>query len=63
MVYKVRPTLLSLVCRDTSIFFFKVGILPKENIQQVDFAFHIYTTTGYQGFKLSREFKLTFAYA
>ncbi|KAF8326159.1 hypothetical protein F5887DRAFT_1139000 [Amanita rubescens] len=40
---------------------YKVGILPRENLQQVDFAFNIYMTTGYQGYKLSREFKLTFA--
>ena len=40
----------------------KVGIIPKENIQQVDFAFNIYGTTGYEGYKLSQEFKQTFAY-
>jgi uncharacterized protein (DUF2235 family) len=40
---------------------YKVGILPKENIQQVDFAFNVYGTTGYHGYKLSREFKETFA--
>ncbi|KAF8723155.1 hypothetical protein AX14_009515 [Amanita brunnescens Koide BX004] len=40
---------------------YKVGILPRENLQQVDFAFNIYMTTGYEGYKLSREFKLTFA--
>ncbi|KAK2467670.1 hypothetical protein APHAL10511_000525 [Amanita phalloides] len=40
---------------------YKVGVLPKENIQQVDFAFNIYMTTGYQGYKLSKEFKETFA--
>ncbi|KAK2467677.1 hypothetical protein APHAL10511_000532 [Amanita phalloides] len=40
---------------------YKIGIIPKENIQQVDFAFNIYGTTGYAGYKLSREFKQTFA--
>ncbi|KAF8630027.1 hypothetical protein AX15_003142 [Amanita polypyramis BW_CC] len=40
---------------------YKVGILPKENIQQVDFAFSIYSITGLQGYKLSQEFKKTFA--
>ncbi|KAM6494616.1 Uncharacterized alpha/beta hydrolase domain (DUF2235) domain containing protein [Amanita muscaria] len=39
---------------------YKVGVLPKENIQQVDFAFSIYSTTGYNGYKLSQEFKRTF---
>ncbi|KAF8344878.1 hypothetical protein F5887DRAFT_969295 [Amanita rubescens] len=40
---------------------YKVGILSRENLQQVDFAFNIYMTTGPYGYKLSREFKLTFA--
>ncbi|KAF8332492.1 hypothetical protein F5887DRAFT_45647 [Amanita rubescens] len=47
--------------RVVSGMIYKVGILPKENFQQVDFAFNTYMTTGYQGYKLSREFKLTFA--
>ncbi|KAF8335121.1 hypothetical protein F5887DRAFT_989621 [Amanita rubescens] len=40
---------------------YKVGILPRENLQQVDFAFNLYMTTGLHGYELSREFKLTFA--
>ncbi|KAF8630318.1 hypothetical protein AX15_002991 [Amanita polypyramis BW_CC] len=40
---------------------YKVGIIPKENMEQVDFAFSVYSTTGYEGYKLSREFKNTFA--
>ena len=37
-------------------------MLPRDNLQQVDSVFDIYMTTGDQGYKLSREFKLTFAY-
>ncbi|KAF8623792.1 hypothetical protein AX17_007295 [Amanita inopinata Kibby_2008] len=40
---------------------YKVGILPRHNIEQVDFAFNIYSTTGYKGYLLSKEFKETFA--
>jgi uncharacterized protein (DUF2235 family) len=39
---------------------YKVGILPKENIQQVDFAFNVYGSTGHHGYRLGREFKWTF---
>lgn len=39
----------------------KVGILPKENLQQLDFAFNIYATTGYKGYKLGQDFKRTFS--
>ena len=39
----------------------KVGILRKDNFQQIDFAYNIYMTTGHHGHKISREFKTTFA--
>lgn len=35
----------------------KVGLLPKESVQQVDFAFDVYMTTGHDGDELSRDFK------
>lgn len=41
----------------------KVGLLPKESVQQVDFAFDVYMTTGHDGDELSRDFKKSFAYA
>lgn len=41
----------------------EVGLLPKESVQQVDFAFDTYMTTGNEGYKLSRGFKKSFAYA
>lgn len=40
---------------------YKIGILPPDNIQQVDFAFSVYQMTGMEGSTLSREFKATFA--
>ncbi|KAF8325512.1 hypothetical protein F5887DRAFT_248465 [Amanita rubescens] len=40
---------------------YKVGLLPKERVQQVDFAFDTYMTTGHEGYKLSRAFKKSFA--
>ncbi|KAF8797700.1 hypothetical protein BYT27DRAFT_6927925 [Phlegmacium glaucopus] len=40
---------------------YKVGILPPDNIQQVDFAFSVYQMTGLEGTTLGREFKATFA--
>ncbi|KAF8326176.1 hypothetical protein F5887DRAFT_233355, partial [Amanita rubescens] len=40
---------------------YKVGLLPKESVQQVDFAFDTYMTTGREGYKLSRDFKKSFA--
>lgn len=40
----------------------QVGLLPPDNIQQVDFAFSVYEMTGDKGRDLSREFKKTFAY-
>lgn len=39
----------------------KVGLLPADNIQQVNFAFSVYQMTGDKGRELSREFKKTFA--
>jgi len=40
---------------------YKVGVLPAHNDQQLDFAFTIYQTRGNAGYRLSREFKKTFA--
>ncbi|KDR69939.1 hypothetical protein GALMADRAFT_160118 [Galerina marginata CBS 339.88] len=40
---------------------YKVGLLPPDNDQQVDFAFSVYQTTGPHGIELSKEFKRTFA--
>lgn len=39
----------------------QVGLLPMDNIEQLDFAFSIYQTTGRRGVLLSSEFKETFA--
>ncbi|KAM6494621.1 Uncharacterized alpha/beta hydrolase domain (DUF2235) domain containing protein [Amanita muscaria] len=41
---------------------YKVGLLPKANMQQLDFAFSIYNTAGYDGYKRSLEFKRTFTH-
>ncbi|KAF8797697.1 hypothetical protein BYT27DRAFT_7152322 [Phlegmacium glaucopus] len=41
---------------------YKVGILPPDNFQQIDFAFSVYQMTGDEGRDLSREFKRTFAF-
>ncbi|KAF8687853.1 hypothetical protein AX14_003639 [Amanita brunnescens Koide BX004] len=40
---------------------YKVGIVRKDNFQQIDFAYNIYMTTGSHGHNISREFKTTFA--
>jgi hypothetical protein len=59
MLYKVEAhTIFRL---HVGLGFIKVGILPKENIQQVDFALSVYSETGFNGYRLSQEFKHTFA--
>lgn len=60
MIYKVRRT----HCFESDgvhLTSFKVGILAKDNIDHVHFAFDTYMTTGYEGYKLSRDFKQNFA--
>jgi hypothetical protein len=41
---------------------FRLVFPPAHNDQQLDFAFTVYQTTGDLGYKLSKEFKKTFAY-
>ncbi|KAH0831959.1 hypothetical protein J3R83DRAFT_12847 [Lanmaoa asiatica] len=39
----------------------KVGLLPRDNLQQVDFAYKAYTRTDKEGIKLAAGFKQTFS--
>jgi uncharacterized protein (DUF2235 family) len=39
----------------------KVGLLPKDNLQQVDFAYKAYKRTDKEGIKLAAGFKQTFS--
>ncbi|KIL71131.1 hypothetical protein M378DRAFT_65731 [Amanita muscaria Koide BX008] len=40
---------------------YKVGIISKENVQQIEFALGVNNTSGYYGHHLSHEFKSTFS--
>ncbi|KAM6494785.1 Uncharacterized alpha/beta hydrolase domain (DUF2235) domain containing protein [Amanita muscaria] len=57
----MKGHLAALTARALAGMIYKVGILQKNNPQHVDLAFDAFATTGYQGYKISREFKETFS--